>query len=179
MQWSTQTWVLHTELILELSFSKSGGVHDKLHISSADWWDLFTSPGIYTRLQIEGSSRDRQLLVSPPKDTGKRSSSLGHRAPLNWSMAVGMHQCFLVYPGIHFKSFICSLVNWTETMWTTEIITFQCFLFVAQKVSLLRWHQRDSRYQRVIDVVQTRRWCWCHTGELWLWPAERATLSSW
>ena len=27
-------------LFLELSFSKNGGVHDKLHISSADWWDI-------------------------------------------------------------------------------------------------------------------------------------------
>ena len=25
---------------LEFSFSKSGGVHDKLHISSADLWEL-------------------------------------------------------------------------------------------------------------------------------------------
>ena len=33
--------VLHVRFILlELSFSKSGGVHDGLHISSADWWDL-------------------------------------------------------------------------------------------------------------------------------------------
>ena len=29
---STQTWVLHTGLFLELSFSKSGGVDDSLHI---------------------------------------------------------------------------------------------------------------------------------------------------
>ena len=31
----------NTGLFLELSFSnKSSGVHDKLHISSTDWWDL-------------------------------------------------------------------------------------------------------------------------------------------
>ena len=34
---STQTWIiLYTGLFLQLSFSKRGGVHDKLHISSAD-----------------------------------------------------------------------------------------------------------------------------------------------
>ena len=31
---------IYTGLFLELSFSKSGGVHDKLHISSADRRDL-------------------------------------------------------------------------------------------------------------------------------------------
>ena len=34
--WLTQEW------FRELSFSRlECGVHDKLHISSADWWDLF------------------------------------------------------------------------------------------------------------------------------------------
>ena len=37
---STQSLILYTGLFLELSFSESGGVHDKLHISSADLWDL-------------------------------------------------------------------------------------------------------------------------------------------
>ena len=27
-------------IVLELSFSKIGGVHDQLHISSVDWWDI-------------------------------------------------------------------------------------------------------------------------------------------
>ena len=37
---SIQTWVLYKRLFLELSFSMSGGVHNKLHISIADWWDI-------------------------------------------------------------------------------------------------------------------------------------------
>ena len=32
--------ILYIGLFLELSFSKSVGVHDKLQISSADWWDI-------------------------------------------------------------------------------------------------------------------------------------------
>ena len=40
---------LTQEWFRELSFSRlECGVH-KLHISRADWWDLFTSPGIDTR----------------------------------------------------------------------------------------------------------------------------------
>ena len=33
---------------IRLRVTQSGGVHDKLpvHISSADWWNIFTSPGI-------------------------------------------------------------------------------------------------------------------------------------
>ena len=60
--WLTQEW------FRELSFSRlECGVHDKLHISSADWWDLLLplpwqcmwhshSLGIDTRLQIEGTN---------------------------------------------------------------------------------------------------------------------------
>ena len=48
----------------ELSFSRlECGVLDKLHISSADWWDLLLP------LAETPDRRDQRLLVSPPKDT--------------------------------------------------------------------------------------------------------------
>ena len=48
----------------ELSLSRlECGVRDKLHISSADWWDLLLL------LAYTPDRRDRRLLVSPPKDT--------------------------------------------------------------------------------------------------------------
>ena len=42
-----------------------GGVHDKLHISSADCWDILLL------LAQTPDRRERRILVSPPKDTGK------------------------------------------------------------------------------------------------------------
>ena len=42
-----------------------GGVHDKLHISSAEWWDLLLI------LAQKPDRRERRIVVSPPKDTGK------------------------------------------------------------------------------------------------------------
>ena len=54
------------EWFRELFFSRlECGVHDKLHISSADWWDLLLL------LAYTPDSRGRRLLVSPSKDTGK------------------------------------------------------------------------------------------------------------
>ena len=35
--------ILRVVFILELSFSKSGGVDDRLHVSSADWRDILLS----------------------------------------------------------------------------------------------------------------------------------------
>ena len=32
--------IIHRIMFTELSFPKSGGVHDKLPIASADWWDI-------------------------------------------------------------------------------------------------------------------------------------------
>ena len=55
--------IIQRVICIELTLSKSGGVHDKLH--SADWWDLLL-PLVYTP-----DRRDQRLLVSPPKDTGK------------------------------------------------------------------------------------------------------------
>ena len=50
---------LTQEWFRELSFSTlECGVHDKLPISSADWWDLLLP-----------DRRDQRLLVSHPKDT--------------------------------------------------------------------------------------------------------------
>ena len=45
---STQTWVLYTGFFLELSFSKSGGVHDS-YTFQCGLVGSFTSPGIDTR----------------------------------------------------------------------------------------------------------------------------------
>ena len=57
---------LAQEWFRELSFSRlECRIHDKLHISSADWWDLLL-PLAYTP-----DRRDRRLLLSRPKDTGK------------------------------------------------------------------------------------------------------------
>ena len=54
---------LTQEWLRELSFSRlEYGVHDRLHISSAEWWDIL--------LPLTPDRRDRRLLVSPPKDTG-------------------------------------------------------------------------------------------------------------
>ena len=69
---STQTWVLYTGLFLELSFSKSGGVHDKLHISSSDWWDLNYFP--WHRHQIEGTDGFYCLIQKTLANRGKRNS---------------------------------------------------------------------------------------------------------
>ena len=52
-------------LLLLLLLRGGGGVHDKLHISSADWWDIVL-PLAYTP-----DRRDRRILMSPSKDTGK------------------------------------------------------------------------------------------------------------
>ena len=55
---------LTKEWFRELSFSRLGcGVHDKLHISSADWWDILLP------LAWTPDGRDQRLLVSHPKDT--------------------------------------------------------------------------------------------------------------
>ena len=54
----TQVW------FRELFFSRlECGVHDKLHISGADWWDL-----LLPLAQTPGK-RDQRLLVSNPKNT--------------------------------------------------------------------------------------------------------------
>ena len=45
---STQTWVFYTGLFLELSFSKSGGVHDS-YTFQCGLVGSFTSHGIDTR----------------------------------------------------------------------------------------------------------------------------------
>ena len=76
---------LTQEWLKELSFSRlECGVHDKLHISSADWWDILF-PLAYTpyrrdrRLLCVSSERHWQSGVNGIANVPKRSCRIGIR----------------------------------------------------------------------------------------------------
>ena len=107
LMWSTQSWVLYTWLILELSFSKSGGVHDRLHIyplcgifyfpwhrhlierTDSFYCLLRKTLAKWGKQNCQSSEEKLHLLDSNPESPSHQSYSLTHSAiaPPNFDMS--------------------------------------------------------------------------------------------